>query len=523
MKRSIFGKLLVLFCGLSLAFLLLGAVLCLNLAGGTLAASDRRLLTDLDSKAREVAHLSALDLLQPSAERFAVLAGRYRELLNALRALPPVPRVLFRDQAVLSSYADLRQWAAAALEGLPEGPQGFQAPSAQLLGRLLERTWELEQRLQRYQSDWEAHLGRQRLLVGLGLAVFGAGGLAAVFLLAFVLLPDLARDGQMLMRFSRAISQGTAQREPALSRPRSDEIGTLFEQLLRLQHLRGAVGQLKELVFELGQRAGEAETTGGQVYSTVNRQADLLERTAAGFGEVATAIRSVSQIALANHQTTTASGGEAGSIGGTMEESRGQIVALEQNAARIEEITELIQDIADQTDLLALNASIEAARAGEFGRGFTVVASEVQKLSDRSSRAATEIAALARSTMESVRRLAQRYTDMHLSLGSLARSLGRMEEATEQVLQNSQKVAGTVERTSESVDAITNLALEGLNGSAEALRASQELKATAERLSALAAGLEDFWKPVPLKTLQASLQENRPLAAAKTSEASEAR
>jgi hypothetical protein len=80
-------------------------------------------------------------------------------------------------------------------------------------------------------------------------------------------------------------------------------------------------------------------------------------------------------------------------------------------------------------------------------------------------------------------------------------------------------VAGTIERTSESVDAITNLTLEGLNGAAEALRASQELKATAERLGALAAGLEEYWKPVSLKSLQASLQENRPLPAAEVSEA----
>ncbi len=523
MKRSVFGKLLVLFCGLSLAFLLVGAVLCLNLVGTSLAAADRWLLAGLGAQAREVAYLASLDLLEPSHDRYLLLTDRYRELLNALRALPPLPRVLFSDQAVLGSYSDLRQWASAALEGLPENPQGLPAASAGLLGPLLQRTRELELRLQSYQGAWETHLGRQRQLVGLGLAGFGAGGLAVILLLAFVLLPDLARDGLLLMRFSRAITSGTALREPTLSRARSDEIGELFEQLLRLQHLRGAVGELKELVFELGQRAGEAEATGGQVYSTVNRQADLLERTAAGFGEVAAAIRSVSQLAQANRQTTAASGGEAGAIGGTIEESSGQIMALEQNAARIEEITELIQDIADQTDLLALNASIEAARAGEFGKGFSVVAAEVQKLSDRSSRAATEIAALARSTMETVRRLAQRYTDMHLSMSSLARGLGRMEEATGQMLQNSEKVAGSVERASESVDAITNLALEGLNGSAEALRASQELKATAERLGALAAGLEEFWKPVPLKTLQASLQESRPLAPAQAPEASEDR
>ncbi len=519
MKRSIFGKLLALSCGLGLAFLLLGADLSLHLVGSSLAASERRLFASIGSRVQEVARLTTLGLLEPSDQGYALLSGRYQELLNALRALPPLPRVLFRDPTVQSSYSELRQWALTVLEGLPENLQAAPAFSAEVLRPLLERIRELELRLQRYESAWEKHLERQRLLVAIGLMAFGAGGLAALLLLAFFLFPDLARDGQLLMRFSRAITQGTAQREPALSRARGDEIGELFEQLLRLQHLRGALGELRSLVFELGQRAGEAEATGGQVYSTVNRQADLLERTAAGFSEAATSMRAVRQIVLTNRQTTADSGGEAGAIGSTLEESSGQIAALEQNAARIEEITELIQDIADQTDLLALNASIEAARAGEFGRGFTVVAAEVQKLSDRSSRAATEIAALARSTMETVRRLSQRYADMHLNMGSLARGLGRLGEATQEVVQNSEKVAGTMERTSESVDAITNLTLEGLNGSAEVLRASQELKATAERLSLLAVGLEEFWKPVSLKSLQVSLQENRPLPAPEASEA----
>jgi methyl-accepting chemotaxis protein len=519
MKGSIFAKLLVLFCGLGLAFLLLGADLSLHLVGNSLANTERRFSASLQAQAREIAYLTSLDLLEPSGERYALLADSYRELLNALRALPPLPRVLFGDEAVLSSYSDLRQWGLAVLEGLPENSQASPASSAEVLRPLLERIRELELRLQRYESNWERHIDRQRLLVGLGMTIFGAGGLAVLLMLAFFVFPDLARDGQLLMRFSRAITQGTAQREPALSRPRGDEIGELFEQLQRLQHLRGALGDLKDLVFELGQRAGEAEATGGQVYSTVNRQADLLERTAAGFSEVAAALRAVNQIASANRQTAAASGGEADAISRTMEESSGQITALEQNAARIEEITELMQDIADQTDLLALNAAIEAARAGEFGKGFTVVAAEVQKLSDRSSRAATEIAALARSTMETVRRLSQRYADMHLTMGSLARDLGRLGETGQQVVQNSEKVAGVMERTSESVDAITNLTLEGLNGSAEALRASQELKATAERLNSLAAGLEEFWKPVALKSLQASLQENRPLPAAEVSEA----
>jgi len=518
MKRTIFNRLLALFGCLGLAFVLLAADLCLHLAGSALAASERRSFASLRFQAREVGHLATLGLLEPSGERYEPLAASYRALLNALRALPPLPRILFRDVAVVSSYSQLRQWGITVLEGLPESPQAAELPSAAVLRPLLEQVRELELHLERYEAAWERHLERQRLLAMLGLTVFAAGGLAALLLLAFFLLPDLAHDGQLLLRFSRAITQGTAQHEPSLSRERNDEIGELFEQLLRLQHIRGALTGLRGLIFELVQRAGEAEATWGQVYATVNRQADLLERTAAGFSEVAATVRAVSQNALTNRQSTAASGGELGAASRTMEEASGQIVLLEQNATRIEEITELIQDIADQTDLLALNASIEAARAGEFGKGFTVVAAEVQKLADRSSRAATEIAALVGSTMEAVLRISQRYADTHLAIGSLERGISRMGEATEQVVQNSEKVAGTIERTSETVDAITNLTLEGLNGSAEALRACQELKASADRLSALGAELEEFWKPVAFKKLQVSLQEPRPLAGTEPSE-----
>jgi methyl-accepting chemotaxis protein len=186
---------------------------------------------------------------------------------------------------------------------------------------------------------------------------------------------------------------------------RNDELWVLAEQIERSMSLEKLLARLKVETERLhagfaGLAVEQAETA-----ASAKHHAQMLEDTRRTVLSIEQNVKRIAENA-GSSLGAAAQGGEV--LERSLERIRRGIEGarlLEESASRIEEAVSLIGDLADQTELLSLNAAIEAARAGESGRGFTVVAQQVRKLADKSAKAVSDISELVHTVLEGVRRM----------------------------------------------------------------------------------------------------------------------
>ncbi len=221
-----------------------------------------------------------------------------------------------------------------------------------------------------------------------------------------------------------------------------DELGQMGEAMNHLlDQLNGMLLQTQEVAHSLSQASGQLSDVGHQVVqvsrsqvnqamqvaASVETMASTAEDMARNTQGLASAATKVNESAVRGGEIVSSSIQGMESVSNRIQESAGRIQALGQRSQEIGDIIGVIEDIAEQTNLLALNAAIEAARAGEQGRGFAVVADEVRKLAERTGKATKEITTVIESvqqgTTEAVHSMEAGTKEAHSGM-ALAREAG---------------------------------------------------------------------------------------------------
>ena len=343
--------------------------------------------------------------------------------------------------------------------------------------------------------NWFKHSIRNRLLLvsGIGIVLMLAASqfnfwlMLAVALISFFLsytaITKLVyTPAHQLIQDMYRLAQGDF--TTPINHVSKDGIGKIAAsaELIRTD-LGGLIARINELMKEVAKATDNLTATARQVSNASIQQSEATASTSAAVEEMAVSIASVAENSdsvqkiskdsmarsAEGNETLSALIGEISAVEASVEGIAASVAEFVQSAEAITQITRHVKDIAEQTNLLALNAAIEAARAGEQGRGFAVVADEVRKLAEKSAQSASQI------------------DKITVALGNQSESVGKTVKNGQASLQSSQDMLENVAMALGEANHAVTQTTTGVNNIAQAVNeqksASNDIAHNVEKIA----------------------------------------